>query len=176
MKKISNIDYFVNGLCTHCHDVKNELIEFNQFHFATETAWQKEDNTLAGAIDDLIKKYPEARTHDIAASYAWDSHLNQVKYPAIHRESLDITIFNFFENQLNGLCQILSGCVESKVELKHLNGKGIERARLYLTKVVDFDLSNLNPEWSYIKSVNELRNQIVHNGGLLPPRSRSQAK
>ena len=79
-----------------------------------------------------------------------------------------ITIYNFLEAQLNELCNIISGCIASQVKLKHLNGLGIERALLYLSKVAEFDLSRMGGELSYIKGVNQLRNQIVHNGGYLP--------
>jgi hypothetical protein len=95
-------------------------------------------------------------------------HQNQYKYPNIHRESLIITIYNFLESQLNELCSILEECIELKVKLKHLNGQGIERALSYLTKVAEFDLALMGKELPFIKGVNQVRNQIVHNAGRLP--------
>jgi hypothetical protein len=42
---------------------------------------------------------------------------------------------------------------------------------LYLSKVSNFDLTKMGGELSNIKSVNLLRNQIVHSGGFLPEES-----
>lgn len=168
MGKASKIDFFENGLCTHCHTAKGELIEFNQFHAETEATWAKRDSELQSELSDRLKEHPDEQHEDIIEAHAWDLHLNQYKYPSIHRESLVITIYNFLEAQLNELCGIISECITSKIKLKDLNGKGIERTLLYLTKIGDFDLSKMGRELPYIKAVNQLRNRIVHNGGYLP--------
>tara|TARA_R110001592_G_scaffold180288_1_gene422512 strand:- start:501 stop:854 length:354 start_codon:yes stop_codon:yes gene_type:complete len=51
--------------------------------------------------------------------------------------------------------------------VQHLHGEGIERALLYLTKVGGLDLSRMSPELPFLKSINLLRNCLVHNGGVL---------
>jgi len=73
------------------------------------------------------------------------------------------------------LCEIFSECVNSNIKLKDLKGKGIERALLYLSKVPSIDLSGMGRELPYIKNVNALRNQIVHNGAFLPENSEHKA-
>jgi hypothetical protein len=167
-ERILTIDFFGNGLCSHCHSAQNELIEFNNFHVETEFTWSQKDSDLQNEISRILTNHPESDHSEIVENYSWDLHQNQYKFPNIHRESLVITIYNFLENQLNELCHILECCSESKVKLKDLSGLGIEKTLSYLTKVGGFSLSGMGRELPYIKGVNTLRNQIVHNGGNLP--------
>lgn len=162
------VDFFGNGTCTHCKFAKHELEDFLQFHIESENIWIARDDKLQDVLSDTLSNYPKEQHEDIVDSYSWDLHLNQQKYPDIHRSSLIITVFNFFENHLNSLCEILTESVESEVRLKDLNGKGITRAFAYLTKVARLNLGTLGAERPFIVSVNSIRNIIVHNGGLLP--------
>ena len=161
------IDFFTNGLCSHCHSARNEIMEFEWFHKATESSWEERNKNIESKMDELISKNPED-THDIVEHFSLDLHENQEKYPSIHRESLVITIYNFLESDLNKLCDILSQSVQSNIKLKDIKGMGIERAFLYLSKVGGIDFSNMGMTLPYIKSANKLRNSIVHNGGVLP--------
>lgn len=162
------IDFFGNGLCIHCHLAKNELLEFAHFNSSTESMWKDRDETLQKDVAKILDGYALEHHNEIVESYSWELHLNQSKYPSIHRESIIITIYNFLESQLNTLCGILSKCIDNNLKLKDLRGQGTERALNYLTKVVTFEFDNIGKERSYISNVNKLRNQIVHNGGLLP--------
>ena len=161
------VDFFGNGLCLHCHLAKNELIEFLMFNDQTEEAWRSRDNNLQNELNEILEKYPEKSHDDIIENYAWDLHLNQSKYPSLHRESLVITVFNFLEHQLNSLCKIFYESIDSNLKLNEIHGQGVERALLFLTKVAKVDLSSFGSELSEIKGVNLVRNAIVHNGGLL---------
>lgn len=170
-EKPLKVDFFANGLCVHCHMAQNELHEFNQFHSETEASWIEKDDELQNKLDGILKKYPEEHHQAIIEGYSYNLHQNQYKYPNIHRESLIITIYNFLEDQLNQLCAIISESIISKIKLKDLHGRGIERAFLYLSKVANFDLSRMGREMPYIKNVNVLRNQIVHSGSHLPEKA-----
>lgn len=162
------VDFFANGLLFHCDMAERELQEYLQFHSETESAWSEKNNELQSNINGILKKYPEEHHQDIVESRAWELHQNQYKFPKMHRESLIITIYNFLESELNQLCEIIAESIDSKIRLKNLHGKGINRALLYLSKVAEFEMSKMGSEISYIKKVNLLRNQIVHSGGVLP--------
>ena len=162
------VDFFGNGLCIHCHIAKNELMDLSVFNEQTEGAWKSKDDNLQEEINGILEKYPEKSHNDIVENYSWDLHLNQYKYPILHRESLIITIFNFLERQLNSLCSIFYESVDSDLQLKEIYGQGVERALLYLTKVAKIDFSSFGSELPVIKGVNLVRNSIVHNGGHLP--------
>lgn len=167
MTEAPKIDFFMNGLCTHCHIAKNELMDFKEFHGITEASWKKIDQDFSSKLDDLIKKYPENRD-EIIEHYSLDFYQHQEKYPSIHRKSLVITIYSFLEAELDGLCAILSQSVNCDLKLRDINGKGIERSLLYLSKLAGFDLSKMGKTLPYIKAINQVRNAIVHNGSILP--------
>lgn len=172
MPKASNntvaIDFFYNGLCSLCHIARNELMDFEDFHAETEASWSKINQDLENKIDRIIKRHPEEDHDEVIESFSLDLHEKQEKYPFIHRTSLLITIYSFLENTLNDLCHTLSQSVGSDVKLSDLQGNGIERALLYLSKVAAFDLSKMGGTLPYIKGINKIRNIIVHNGGVLP--------
>jgi len=160
------VDFFENGLCFYCHLAKNELLMYSNFHSKTELSWQQNDEQLQKEIDSILKKYPEADHHEIVESHGWDLHLNQYKYPDIHRTALVISIYVFIEDQLNGLCITLGESLDSKLRFTDLKGQGIERALLYMSKIASFDLGKI-PSLSFVRHVNKLRNKIVHADGYL---------
>lgn len=162
------VDFFQNGLLFVGMLAQRELDEFELFHKTSEGAWVQEDARLRKDINAILIKYPEHQHDEIVESHGWELHRNQLKFPNIHRESLLITVYNFLEAQLNQTCKIIEGSVENPVKLKHLHGKGIERALLYLTKVGGLNLSRMSPELTFLKNINLLRNHLVHNGGVLP--------
>lgn len=165
---MAKVDFFENGLCLSCHLAKDELADLLLFHTLSENAWEKKDAALQRELEEILAKYPEADHDAIIDSHGWELHLNQMKFPGIHRESILITIYNYFESELNDICRIISDSIDSPLKLRDLHGKGIERAQLYLSKVAGFDFSYFSPELPYLKKVNLLRNQVVHNGGRLP--------
>jgi len=174
-KKLESVDFFGNGLCTHCHLARRELEEFRVFNEASESAWGDRDKQLQEHLDSVLVKYPQSSHNEIVESYGWDLHVNQVKYPSIHRQSILLTIFSFLEHELNSLCYILSESVSSEVSLKDLKGQGVERAFLYLRKIAGFELHKTSSELAYIRGLNSVRNQIVHNGGALPQDAKHKA-
>jgi hypothetical protein len=161
------VDFFENGLCFYCHLAKNELLTYKDFHCETEKFWQKKDEALQNDLQSILGKYPDADHDEIVESHGWDLHLNQIKYPDIHRTALVVAIYIFIEDQLNGLCQTLQESIGTRLRLKDINGKGVERSFLFLSKVVGFDLSRISSK-PFVTNVNKLRNKIVHAGGLLP--------
>lgn len=162
------VDFFSNGLIIHSHIALMELTSFSEYHNQAESSWKKKDEVIQEKLSDELSRFPEEHHDDIIDSYSWNLHVNQYKYPGIHRKSLVITLHSFVEEQLNNLCGIFSEFTQSNIKLKNLHGQGIERSHLYLTKVACIDLSSVNNEWSYIQKINYLRNILIHNGSSLP--------
>jgi len=129
---------------------------------------EKKDHALQGELSEMFSRYPKKEHDEIMDGFSWDLHLNQNKYPHLHRESLIITVFNFLEHQLNSLCHIFYESIDSCLKVKDIKGQGVERALTFLSKVAKVDFSRFGPEMLMIKGVNSLRNVIVHNGGYLP--------
>jgi hypothetical protein len=86
-------------------------------------------------------------------------------YPQILRASLFGTAYGIFEHFLNAICKQSQGHVQG-VTLKDLRGEGIQRAKLYLTKVAGMPLQD-TPEWQDLGDYGYLRNSLVHAQGYL---------
>lgn len=164
---VAGSDFFENGLCFYCQLAKQELHEYLEFHSETERSWQDRDEQLQEHISSILEKYPSSEHGEIVESHGWELHLNQYRYPDIHRTSLVVALFIFVEDQLNGLCQTIGESIDSMVNLHDMRGNGTDRALTYLAKVAEFDLGSI-PSLGFVKNARRLRNRLVHAGGLLP--------
>jgi hypothetical protein len=86
-------------------------------------------------------------------------------FPNLQRRSALITLFSFFEHQLDELCMRFAEEGKFAVSLNDLTGKGIGRSSLYIKKVAGLSLNNSTATWQEIKHIQGVRNNIVHNDG-----------
>ncbi|NHC63073.1 hypothetical protein [Paenalcaligenes suwonensis] len=100
---------------------------------------------------------------------SWDLNAIFLEYfPNLQRRSALITLFAFFEHELNKLCALFQATEKYQLSLKDVAGVGIARARTYLSKVALVDLTDPPKPWSDIKNIQALRNLVVHADGRLP--------
>lgn len=87
-------------------------------------------------------------------------------FPNLQRRSTLIVLFSFLEHNLDQLCEVFA--TEQRLNIVHtdLKGNGIDRARVYLRKVIGLPLDN-SPSWQEIKRIQQIRNIIVHNDAKL---------
>ena len=81
-------------------------------------------------------------------------------------ESFIILLYGYLEKQLEDLCNRFTRKYKKVLRLSDITGKGIERARIFMEKVCGWSL----PEevlWESISHLREIRNAIVHNGGIV---------
>lgn len=98
---------------------------------------------------------------------SWDlKEVFEVHFPSLQRNSALITLFSFLEKELDSLCILFQKEKKLKLKLKDINGKGIDRATTYLMKVASLNFTK-STEWNEVKSIQKIRNLIVHNGGSL---------
>lgn len=88
-------------------------------------------------------------------------------FPNLQRRSALITLFSFFEHELNKVCSLLQATERYNVSLRDINGAGIERAKTYLCKVGSLEIDPAAPAWNEVKNVQALRNLFVHADGRL---------
>ncbi len=88
-------------------------------------------------------------------------------YPKSLWYSLFTQSYFFFENDLNELCKKLQQLKECNISLSDFNGKGISRARKYLTKVMEVDFASVETEWNKVTILQKIRNIISHRAGNL---------
>lgn len=90
------------------------------------------------------------------------------EFETIFYSSSLIFLYAMFEHDLNELCNKIKKIEGFSLSVYDLNGKGIKRARNYLTKVASIDFeSSLDNEWHILNNFGKIRNALVHNEGRI---------
>lgn len=77
-------------------------------------------------------------THGGLDADFWDlENIFEERFPNLQRRSALITLWSFMEHELNGLCQLFTVHQKFEVSVTDMNGRGIERAMLFLEKIWD---------------------------------------
>lgn len=88
-------------------------------------------------------------------------------YPKIIINSLFVTAYSYFESTMDDLSDFIAGERPHTVQRKDLNGKGVERAAIYLKKVQSIDkFPDQTPEWHRLMEAREVRNSLAHGEGF----------
>lgn len=74
-----------------------------------------------------------------------------------------ISLYSYIEHELFNLCKDIRKEQDIKLSYEDVGGKGIYRAKLYLSKVADIEIEDKH--WNELVIIGKLRNKIVHNGG-----------
>lgn len=87
-------------------------------------------------------------------------------FPKILRRSLFVSLYAVLESILNNECSSRRK-PEILLALSDIRGDGIERAKIYLEKVLKMNFPSRSVEWQEIRNFSKLRNCLVHNSGNL---------
>lgn len=90
-------------------------------------------------------------------------------FPSLQRRSALITLYAFFEYEIDKLCQRVKEQSGYRIEPSDSKDKGILRSTTYLLKVAEMDGIRGSKEWQEIQMIRSIRNQIVHADGKIPP-------
>ena len=93
-------------------------------------------------------------------------------FPALQWTSVFASAYSLFERHLNDLCEHLRKDRAIKTKLTDLPRQGIERAKIFLSKVVGItDIFGLD-EWANIQNYSKVRNILMHTSGRLDLRQK----
>jgi hypothetical protein len=149
------IDSFVNG-------VESQAAEsIEQYRKGRET------RTVVYEFDDQIygERVEEFRGLN---SESWNMGLLfEEHFPSLHRRSALLTVWGYFEHELDKLCFLYKTKKRFMMDLTDIGGKGIDRSTKYLEKVAGLDVHYNSREWQEIKKIREIRNKIAHQDGRL---------
>jgi hypothetical protein len=139
--------------------VKASIIEYQ----ARRKDWEDD-------LTELLKSEPHPEEPDFEHA-GLKGHVKDLEdvfeeyFPSLQRSSALAAIYSAFESNLNRLCDLVQSAVSSGLRFQDLNG--VERARNYLMKVGNFDLSASDMEWNAITRIREVRNCFVHADGVV---------
>ena len=122
----------------------------------------------------VVEEYSEEKcarvvdVHQGLDNETWDIESIFMEYfPSLQRRSALLTVYGYFEHELDKLCLLYQSEKLFRLNLSDLNGKGVERSINYLEKVAGIDASKKSKEWNHIKRIQKIRNVIVHQDGKL---------
>jgi len=140
---------------------------FRTYTEELENKFQEDKESLLTKQNSSLSELTHEERERVKSNLSDDYYTIEEIYIGQYRKSTIVSIYSFLEHSMNHLCEL---CQEfNALSLKHeeLSGAGIERARLYLQKVVKINFELLNTEWSELKALNKVRNRIVHADGAL---------
>jgi hypothetical protein len=91
-------------------------------------------------------------------------------FPALNRRSTFVTVFSMLEKNLYELCKWLHSEFQADKDDIYLKERGSKLVRMknYIHEEVQMPLNvNLAANWSKLRTLNLLRNEIVHNFGRI---------
>jgi len=106
--------------------------------------------------------------HNGLDSETWDLDVIFKEYfPTLQRRSAFLSLYGFLEHELDKLCVLYRKTENFKIELKDLKDLGIERSVKYLEIVAQLSIDKGIDKWEKVKSIQKIRNLIIHNDGKL---------
>ncbi|SER90549.1 hypothetical protein SAMN04487958_104125 [Vreelandella subterranea] len=88
-------------------------------------------------------------------------------FPELQAASAFLMTYAVFEKNLNDICCYSNCQKDLDLSLKDFRGQGIERAKLYLSKVCGLSSVFEGVEWQEVLEISNLRNAISHASGDL---------
>jgi hypothetical protein len=132
-----------------------------------------ESKKVATYVEHDNEMYPIVILEEHRGIEAPPSELEEIflyYFPNLQRRSTLIVLFSFLENQFDQLCKLFASTQGLNIVHTDLSGKGIDRSRLYLKKVVCLSLNENSRVWQEIKRIQKVRNVVVHNDAKLVDR------
>ncbi len=107
-------------------------------------------------------------THQGLDDETWDlANVFREHFPNLQRRSALLTVYGYFEHELDELCSLYKSEKSFGLALSDLSGKGIDRSTNYLAKLAGLDVHKNSQEWIRIKEIQTIRNAIAHRNGKL---------
>lgn len=162
------IDFFGTTLCHICDFTIRDLRNYADYDKYAEGNIQKSSLEVDAKISSLLKRNDESHHDDIIGSFETDFQELEDIYPSIHRKSMVIALYNFFEHQIKTLCIEVNRLLPSDVSSKYFRNVCIRRYRKFLRCEAGFDI---NPKdllwklWEEMLKVEQIRHVLVHSEG-----------
>lgn len=126
-----------------------------------------EKTTVKALYNSAINTLTEEQEGEFANFNDEERYYINCLFPRIQWSSMFITAFNLFEKTLSDACTISGAISNNNIKLNDIGGKGIERAKTYLSKVQNIHEPFSKKEWNQAKYYSKIRNVLSHTYGEL---------
>jgi hypothetical protein len=134
---------------------------------------------MIGFVDGVEKQATESIANYKATQHTADGHqgldreswdlenIFEEYFPSLQRRSAFLTVWSYLEHQLDQLCLFYQSEKKFRLSFMDLSGQGIDRSTAYLEKVGGLQGLKASEEWDALKTLQRIRNVIVHGDGKL---------
>lgn len=162
------IDFFGTTLCHICHFTTHDLLNYADYDKYAEGNIQKSNSDVDDHISLLLEKNDESDHENIIGSFSMEFQGFGNIYPSIHRKSMVIALYNFFEHQIKTLCIEVNRLLPSDMSSKYFHNVCIKSYRKFLRCEAGFDIKPgdlLWTLWEEMLKVEQIRHVLVHSEG-----------
>lgn len=148
------------------HSIESK-VSFLHSHFEKiENIFKEELDCLANECE-LESERTKDHEDDSQLDYRLPDSLREIEYIYLrmHRYSAVLAVYAFLESSMNILCTDFEKKMNIPISVSDMRGEGINRFKLYLERLASVDFDKINPQWSNLKTLNKLRNCIMHADG-----------
>src|SRR5579859_3739221 len=137
----------------------------NLHHYANFT-----EKSLKAEMEE-IEAFVQAHGRQPSIDEEW-WNVSEV-FPHLHRSAVLLSVFAFFEHNLNAVCDSLAEEHGKRLRVTDLSGRGLARAKTYMSKEIGIPFPSTSGSWQELSQLHSLRNVIAHRDGLLKPEDKS---
>jgi hypothetical protein len=144
-----------------------KFAELKQYISEIEGKFKSNIQYLSKRYDEEIageKIAPDIKC-ELYEYFAEEYHLIERVFLKTFRYTTVVAVYSLLETSFKHLCHYLCNSKKLPIVLEELRGDGIERAKLYLTKVCSVDFPENSNDWNQLQKLNRIRNCIVHADG-----------
>ncbi|BCE00281.1 hypothetical protein [Marinicellulosiphila megalodicopiae] len=138
----------------------NDIIDFSELINFSQRLWPEELNRYEASLkveDTDVDDRFNNRT-DLYGKLS-------TEFPQLQRRSYLVMLLALFEDFLNQLSDSIKEDENIVDNPFDIDGKGIDRAKKYISKFSKINFPSNSKEWQNIKKAQSIRNLIIHAGG-----------
>jgi len=137
------------------HDIQCYFEAMEAFLGSTAGERKLRLRAMRERIDSGISDYLTRAENELL----WDDY-----FPSELRASVLVSTMSFLERYLNGVCAEAAILLRKPISHTKIRGSAIDRAQTFLSELCAFREPSQD-RWDSIKTLQRLRNVLIHNGG-----------
>ncbi|OMP28874.1 hypothetical protein [Bacillus sp. I-2] len=156
-----------------------ELAPAIEYYNEMESYVEQSKNSYEEKLKQVIKIL-SINTNEEAENN-FDKYNNQLhhyinNHPQMIRRTVFLEIYFLFERYMNIKCEALKEEMKLPIGYKLISGNGLERTKIYLTKMCSIKEPFKNEIWNTIMIYGKVRNSLAHNQSLITRKEDANVK
>ncbi len=144
-----------------------KLDELEDYAETFEASLADEQKKLADDVRTKTAAMSDEEKTQLDGYYSFDVSKLSETFPYLLRSGFLVSCYSMLENELMVLCAYVQTRHHFSISPKDLRGNGIVLCQDYLKKVAKVSFRDQSSSWREILFFNQIRNQIVHTGGVV---------